>query len=70
MLSGEIDINPAKPVLSVGEEFMNWAENSWALKDKYSTPAGECESAPYSLIRQVFIEKINKIIGERINIYL
>lgn len=61
-----------KPVMSVGDEFVAWAETYWRLEDKYievkDTPTGE--AAKYQAIREIFIKKINDIITERFKHYL
>lgn len=58
---------PSEIKLSVGEEFIIWAEKSWNLKGTYEKPTKKYEeSAPYGYIRPVFIEKINELIKNRL----
>jgi len=62
-----------KPVLSVGDEFMAWAETYWEIDKKYEgakDPQNNFESCPYSLVREIFVRHINEIISHRINNYL
>jgi len=64
-ISGEPIEEPKK--LSVGEEFIEWAEQYWGLKRKYDMPAEEgSESCPYSYVKETFINKINSIIKDRL----
>jgi hypothetical protein len=62
---------PAKqiiPPISVGEEFIGWAEKFWALERCYSDIAEEKrESCPYPAIREIFVKKINDILLDRLN---
>lgn len=64
-----------KPVMSVGEEFIAWAETYWKidtlLDNAVKNPAekgGECCS--YDVIRPYFIEKINSLIADRVKHYM
>lgn len=65
-----------KPVMSVGEEFIAWAEQYWRIDElldlstKDPSIKGAQENCPYSAMRPIFIEKINKIIQKRIEDYL
>ena len=53
--------------LTVGQEFVNWAEQYWGLKINYDKPADEgSESCPYSYVKETFINKINSIIKDRL----
>jgi len=53
--------------LSVGEEFVNWAEQYWRLKENYTEKEKEgSESCPYSVVKDIFIQKIDKIIKDRV----
>ncbi len=58
-----------KEPISVGQEFIEWAEKYWGL-DKLINPENtdefNGESCDYSYIRTVFVEKINGIIKDRI----
>jgi hypothetical protein len=54
---------------TVGEEFINWAEKYWGLKNKYeqeSTNSSD-ESMPYEYVKEVFSRKIDEIIKERMS---
>jgi len=60
------DVQP-EVKLSVGEEFIIWAEKSWNFKGTFEKPTKENEEvAPYDYIRPVFIEKINELIKNRL----
>lgn len=64
-----------KPVMSVGEEFIAWAETYWKIDNLYdnacSNPSEKnIELCPYSVVKPIFIEKINQIIEQRIKDYL
>ena len=64
-----------KPVMSVGEEFVAWAETYWRLEQLFDNscknPAEKGgETCPYSAIKPIFIKKINDIINQRVNDYL
>lgn len=64
-ISGELETEPKR--LSVGEEFVEWAEQGWGLKSKYDILEEECsESCPYSYVKETFINKINTIIKDRL----
>jgi len=64
-ICGEISESPKK--LTVGEEFVEWAEQYWRLKQNYDSPETEdSESCPYSYVKETFINKINTIIKERL----
>jgi hypothetical protein len=64
-----------KPVMSVGEEFVAWAEQYWDLENKLSgtnpNPDGKAiENSPYKAVRNIFIKKINDVISQRVTDYL
>jgi hypothetical protein len=64
-ISGELSEAPKK--LTVGEEFVEWAEQGWGLKRKYASPEAEgSESCPYSYVKETFINKIDTIIKDRL----
>ena len=64
-ISGELSEGPKK--LTVGEEFVNWAEQYWNLKQNYDIPEKEgSESCPYSYVKETFINKIDTIIKDRL----
>ena len=64
-ISGEQSEAPKK--LTVGEEFIEWAEEGWDLKRKYELNEKEgYESRPYSYVKETFINKINTIIKNRL----
>jgi hypothetical protein len=56
-------------VENVGEEFMKWAEQYWALEKIITNGFGDgkngAESCPYSYIREIFVNKINELSCER-----
>jgi hypothetical protein len=60
---------PEKPqetpkVENVGEAFMSWAEQYWALEKvitKGMTNEDNNELCPYNYTRQIFINKINEL---------
>ena len=57
--------------VSVGEEFVDWAERHWDLKrvyEKQLTAEGNAEACPYSYVRKVFADRINSVIKERLSI--
>ena len=58
--------------LTVGEEFVNWSEKFWCLKEKYDSSLnddfGNEESCPYNYMRDIFINKINELIKEKLSI--
>jgi hypothetical protein len=51
---------------NAGETFMDWAEKQWALKEIVTIGMRHdnddtCESCPYSVIREIFVNKINEL---------
>ncbi len=53
--------------LSVGQEFVNWAEQYWRLKEHYTDTTEEgAESCPYNYLKDIFIHKIDEIIKKRL----
>lgn len=63
---GEPIIQKEHIVHNVGEEFMSWAEKSWALETIITAGLknienGGGESCPYKFIRDIFIGKINEL---------
>ena len=69
---GISDVMPSLPcdestkpkVENVGEEFMKWAEQYWALEKIISKGFGDgAESCPYSYMRGIFVNKINELSG-------
>lgn len=58
-------------VENVGETFMTWAEKSWALKEiitigmRYDED-DNCESCPYSVVREIFVNKINELVKNKV----
>jgi len=58
-----------KEPLSVGQEFIEWAEKYWRLNDlvKIEDPDKfNDEVCDYKYMRNIFIQKINSIIKERL----
>lgn len=68
--SGIISDPDINEKISVGKEFMEWAEKYWLL-DKLVNPEksdnSSGETCDYNYMREIFIEKINGIIKERLN---
>ena len=67
--SGSLGEPPTEPEkkLTVGEEFIEWAEEYWGLKSNYDKPAVEgSESCPYRYVKDIFINKIDEIIRKRL----
>ena len=63
-ISGELSESPKK--LSVGEEFIQWAEQGWGLKQKYEITDEDSEHCDYEYMRNIFINKIDNIIKDRL----
>jgi len=62
-------LEPTEPEikLTVGQEFVNWAEHHWGLKNHYTITEEEgSESCPYDYIKNIFIHKIDEIIKKRL----
>lgn len=65
-----------KPVTSVGDEFIAWAQQYWRLEDAFNAinikdPSEKNgEYCPYNVVKEAFIGKINEIINQRIQDYL
>ena len=62
-------LEPTEPEikLSVGQEFVNWAEKYWGLKIKYEVTTDEVsESCQYDYVKNIFIQKIDEIIKNRL----
>lgn len=56
--------------LTVGEEFIAWAETYWRLKEHYEgttkDPAEKGgESCPYDYVKKTFTQKIDELIKHR-----
>lgn len=63
-------IDPGAEVISptIGQEFVNWAEQYWGLKTKYEAPEQEgAESCPYDYVKNTFAKKIDEIVADRIS---
>ena len=53
--------------LTVGQEFVNWAEQYWRLKEHYvEIEEKGSESCPYDYVKNIFIHKIDEIIKKRL----
>lgn len=53
--------------LTIGEEFIKWSEQNWQLKENYDKPEEEgSESCPYDYVKNIFIQKIDEIIKNRL----
>lgn len=61
---------PSPPPLSIGEEFVNWADKYWHLSDAYGEmfkAMKEGEYVDYKAIREYLADGIDTIIQRRIN---
>ena len=63
------DITPTD-VISVGEEFIQFAENYWSIEDRYSMANynPNHENIDWEVVRPIFVSKINQIIKDRLKI--
>lgn len=68
-LNEEGNCEPVIEKLSVGEEFVEWAEQYWGLKRAYSQENNEGESSSYNYMRKLFGEKINELIKDKLWLY-
>jgi hypothetical protein len=64
-----------KPVMSIGDEFVVWAEQYWRIDELFDNtvkdPAEKGdEKCPYSAVKPIFIKKINDLIEERVRHYM
>ena len=64
-----------KPIMSIGDEFIAWAEQYWRLDKLFDGTVknpGEKkgELCPYSAVKPIFIKKINDLIEERFRHYM
>lgn len=59
--------DPATPArrLTIGEEFVKWAEEGWAIEEKYNT-LSTSESGEWEVVKPYFIQKIDEIVQNRI----
>jgi hypothetical protein len=52
-------------VENVGEAFISWAEQNWGLKKLITAGLnasnGGSETCPYEYVREIFVNKINKL---------
>lgn len=69
MLQASEDSKPR--ILSVGEEFVAWAETYWHLEQKFDdtnkNPAERGgENCPYKVVKNIFIKQIDDIIKQRL----
>lgn len=58
------------PPISIGEEFVTWAEKYWHLSDAYNIMFNEVrggEHIGYEELRKYLIEGVDSIIQKRIN---
>ncbi len=62
------EYNPPIPI-SIGEEFVNWAEQYWGLAKVYNTASdpNKDELTTFREVKPFFIDKINTLIQQRIN---
>jgi len=65
-ITSEITSDPINK-LTVGEEFINWAEQYWHFEKNYTIQDKEnSEICPYEAIRNIFINKVDEIIKNRL----
>jgi hypothetical protein len=63
-----MDPGPAEISPTIGEEFVDWAEQYWGLKRKYEDKEQEgSESCSYDYVKNTFARKIDEIIVNRIS---
>lgn len=70
---GEISAAPKeiKQTQSVGQEFIEWAEQYWQLKDLIKLNEADVfngEKCDYRYMRNVFISKINTLIKDKLGV--
>lgn len=60
-------VEEKKPI-SVGDEFIEWAEKFWALENTYSEKdtKDKNEALSYKAMKGAWVSKINSIISKRI----
>lgn len=57
-----------KPPISVGEEFVQWAEQHWKIADRFNyNDDPMSESSSWDHTRNIFVNKINAILAERLS---
>lgn len=64
-----ISPNMPEKSLTIGEEFIEWAEKYWDLQKAYGgmlSSEGNTETCPYSYIADTFSKKIDNLISERL----
>lgn len=69
-MSGAVEPIEPKKKISVGEEFMEFAEKYYGIKGLYNKEillVTDSESCPYDSVKDVFIKKIDQIIQERLS---
>ena len=59
--------------ISIGEEFVQWAEKSWNLRKAYNimnsnTDVYNNERTTFDQVKPYLVDKINSLIKERLNI--
>jgi len=64
------EANTAPKRLTVGEEFIAWAEQYWNLKGNYEQTTKDPaerggESCPYDFVKKTFTQKIDDLIKDR-----
>lgn len=68
-MANDLMMDPGPELIppTIGQEFVDWAEQYWGLKRKYDAPGEEnSESCPYDYVKKTFASKIDEIIASRI----
>jgi hypothetical protein len=55
-----------KKSLTIGEEFIDWAEKYWHLDRIHDNGSSHSESVSWDHVRKIFIKKIDGLISERL----
>ena len=64
-----------KPIMSIGEEFIAWAEQYWRIEELFNNTVKDPgvkggENCPYSAVKSAFTIKINELIADRVRHYM
>ena len=69
MIIDSLEPGNNKPILTIGEEFVNWAEQYWGLKIHYEQPIDQdTENIKYEYVKDIFSYKINQLIKDRLSL--
>lgn len=67
LIQMEAGAEPPQENTSIGEEYIQWMEQYYSLEKNYTIePKEGAEHAPYSYFRELFVNKINEIIKQRL----